>query len=218
MDLRVVRYEVERGVGLVTLDRPDRMNAWTIRMEREYAWVLHRAERDPAVRVVVITGAGRGFCVGADFKALDVMSDTGTYDVAGERPADEEVVAGEHAPTLGDAPHQAGDRGGERSRRGRGLRPALLRRHPLRRQRGQAHHLVRPSRSARRARGVVAVEPPGRARTRRRPALLESGDPRRGGGGPGPRQSRRCRPRSCCRSRWTTRARWRRRSHRRRSA
>src|SRR5439155_10141097 len=100
MDLRVVRYEVDRGVGLVTLDRPDRMNAWTIRMEREYAWVLRRADRDPDVRVVVLTGAGRGFCVGADFKALDVMSDTGTYDVAGERPADEAEVVGEHAPTL----------------------------------------------------------------------------------------------------------------------
>ena len=100
MDLRVVRYEVDRGVGLVTLDRPDRMNAWTIRMEREYAWVLRRADRDPDVRVVVLTGAGRGFCVGADFKALDVMSDTGTYDVAGERPADEAEVIGEHAPTL----------------------------------------------------------------------------------------------------------------------
>ena len=100
MDLRVVRYEVDRGVGLVTLDRPDRMNAWTIRMEREYAWALHRAERDPDVRVVVVTGAGRGFCVGADFKALDVMSDTASYDVAGERPADEAEVAAEHAPTL----------------------------------------------------------------------------------------------------------------------
>jgi enoyl-CoA hydratase/carnithine racemase len=100
MDLRVVRYEVDRGVGLVTLDRPDRMNAWTVRMEREYAWALHRADRDPDVRVVVVTGAGRGFCVGADFKALDVMSDTGSYDVAGERPADEAEVAAEHAPTL----------------------------------------------------------------------------------------------------------------------
>jgi enoyl-CoA hydratase len=100
MDLRVVRYQVDRGVGLVTLDRPERMNAWTVRMEREYAWVLRRAESDPAARVVVVTGAGRGFCVGADFKALDVMSDTGSYDVAGERPADEAGVADEHAPTL----------------------------------------------------------------------------------------------------------------------
>src|SRR5207244_10902609 len=100
MDLRVVRYDVDRGVGLVTLDRPDRMNAWTLRMEREYAWVLRRAERDPEVRVVVITGAGRSFCVGADFKALDVMSDTGSYDVAGERPADEAEVGGGDGPAL----------------------------------------------------------------------------------------------------------------------
>ena len=100
MELRVVRYEADRGVGLVTLDRPDRMNAWTIRMEREYAWVLRQAEADLAVRVVVVTGAGRGFCPGADFQALDLMSETGEYDVSGERPADEAAVADEHTPTM----------------------------------------------------------------------------------------------------------------------
>jgi enoyl-CoA hydratase/carnithine racemase len=100
MDLRVVRYEADRGVGLVTLDRPDRLNAWTIRMEREYVWVLRHADADPDVRVVVVTGAGRGFCAGADFQALDLMSEAGEYDVAGERPADEAAVADEHAPTM----------------------------------------------------------------------------------------------------------------------
>jgi enoyl-CoA hydratase/carnithine racemase len=100
MDLRVVRYEVDGGVALVTLNRPDRLNAWTVRMEREYSWSLLQADRDPEVRVVVVTGAGRGFCAGADFKALDLMSDSGEYDVAGERPDDEAAVRGEHAPTL----------------------------------------------------------------------------------------------------------------------
>jgi enoyl-CoA hydratase/carnithine racemase len=100
VDLRVVGYEVDRGVALVTLNRPERLNAWTLRMEREYAWVLLEADRDTDVRVIVVTGAGRGFCVGADFKALDVMSDTGEYHVGGERPADEAAVSGEHAPTL----------------------------------------------------------------------------------------------------------------------
>lgn len=89
MDLRVVRYEVDRGVGLVTLDRPDRMNAWTIRMEREYAWVLHRAERDPAVRVVVITGAGRGFCVGQDLTEFGEAA----KDIAGR-------LRGNYHPTI----------------------------------------------------------------------------------------------------------------------
>jgi enoyl-CoA hydratase/carnithine racemase len=100
MELRVVRYEVDRGVGLVTLNRPDRLNAWTVRMEREYAWTLLQADTDPDVRVIVVTGSGRGFCVGADFKALDIMSETGDYHVEGERPADEAAVRDEHAPTL----------------------------------------------------------------------------------------------------------------------
>ena len=69
-ELRAVRYEVADGVATVTLHRPDRLNAWTGRMHTEYRWCLAQAEADPAVRVVVVTGAGRGFCAGADFRAL----------------------------------------------------------------------------------------------------------------------------------------------------
>jgi len=79
VDLQVVRYEVDRGVALVTLDRPDRLNAWTARMAEEYRWALTTADDDPAVRVVVVTGAGRGFCAGADFQALDGLAETGEY-------------------------------------------------------------------------------------------------------------------------------------------
>jgi enoyl-CoA hydratase/carnithine racemase len=80
MDLHTVRYEVTEGVGTVTLDRPDRLNAWTGRMHTEYRWSLAQAERDPAVRVIVVTGAGRGFCAGADARALEKHAERGGYD------------------------------------------------------------------------------------------------------------------------------------------
>jgi len=80
MELKVVRYEVDRGVATVILNRPDRMNAWTGRMHTEYRWVLAEAERDDRVRVIVVTGAGRAFCAGADAAALDGHVERGTYD------------------------------------------------------------------------------------------------------------------------------------------
>lgn len=71
MDLKVTEFAVEQGVGLVRLKRPDRGNSWTTRMNTEYRWLMQRMDGDPEVRVIVVTGAGRQFCVGADFKALD---------------------------------------------------------------------------------------------------------------------------------------------------
>ena len=79
-DLKVVRYAVDGRVAIVTLDRPDRLNAWTGRMHTEYRWCLARAEADPAVRALVVTGAGRGFCAGADTAALDGHVQAGRYD------------------------------------------------------------------------------------------------------------------------------------------
>jgi enoyl-CoA hydratase/carnithine racemase len=76
----VVRYEVDQRVALVTLDRPHRLNAWTGRMHSEYRAALAEGERDPAVRAIVITGAGRGFCAGADTAALDGHVERGAYD------------------------------------------------------------------------------------------------------------------------------------------
>lgn len=90
MELEVVRYDVAGdGVATVTLHRPERLNAWTGRMHAEYRWVLAEAERDEAVRVIVVTGAGRGFCAGADTKALGRNAEAGRYDsgVRGEQLA-----------------------------------------------------------------------------------------------------------------------------------
>ena len=80
MDLKVTRYAVEGGIGTLTLHRPERLNSWTGRMHTEYRWVLEQAERDTAVRVIVITGAGRGFCAGADTAALETHVARGGYD------------------------------------------------------------------------------------------------------------------------------------------
>jgi enoyl-CoA hydratase/carnithine racemase len=84
-DLKVVRYSVDGGVALVTLNRPERMNAWTGRMHTEYRWVLAEAEREDQVRVIVVTGAGRAFCAGADTAALDGHVERGAYDAGVDR-------------------------------------------------------------------------------------------------------------------------------------
>ena len=80
MELKVVRYDVSRRVGVIVLNRPDRLNAWTGRMHTEYRWCLSQAESDPGVRAIVLTGAGRGFCAGADSRALSGHVDRGGYD------------------------------------------------------------------------------------------------------------------------------------------
>ncbi len=79
-ELRTVRLEREGGVAVVTLDRPDRMNAWTGRMHTEYRAVFAHLEADPSVRAAVVTGAGRAFCAGADTAALDGHAERGGYD------------------------------------------------------------------------------------------------------------------------------------------
>lgn len=88
MDLKVTTYHVGDGVAVITLNRPERLNAWTGRMEVEYRSLMAQADADPDVRVIVVTGAGRGFCAGADLKALDRIADDGAYDNGVREPAD----------------------------------------------------------------------------------------------------------------------------------
>jgi 2-(1,2-epoxy-1,2-dihydrophenyl)acetyl-CoA isomerase len=61
-------YAVENGIGRITLNRPDKLNSFNRGMHREFLDVLKKAERDEAVRAIVITGAGRGFCAGQDLQ------------------------------------------------------------------------------------------------------------------------------------------------------
>jgi enoyl-CoA hydratase/carnithine racemase len=66
----VVLCSVSDGVAIVTLNRPERMNAWTLEMEHAYFAMLDALERDPETRAIVVTGAGRGFCPGLDMEDL----------------------------------------------------------------------------------------------------------------------------------------------------
>ncbi len=70
-----ILYDVNDPVATVTLNRPKRLNAWTDRMGIEFKHALARAETDPAVVAIVLTGAGRGFCAGADMQTLKSISD-----------------------------------------------------------------------------------------------------------------------------------------------
>jgi enoyl-CoA hydratase/carnithine racemase len=75
----VVQMSVEDGVALLTLNRPERLNAWTDEMEHAYFGLLDECAASQDVRVIVVTGAGRGFCAGADMQALQDISG-GTID------------------------------------------------------------------------------------------------------------------------------------------
>ncbi len=73
-------YELDRGVALVTLNRPHKLNAFTVQMRNELIELITRADGDDQVRVVVLTGAGKAFCAG-----MDLADGAGTFDYA-QRP------------------------------------------------------------------------------------------------------------------------------------
>ncbi|MBV9331542.1 MAG: enoyl-CoA hydratase [Alphaproteobacteria bacterium] len=77
-----ILYEVNERIATITLNRPDRLNAYTDRMAQSIRLAMADAARDNAVRVIILTGAGRGFCAGAD---MDVLQGIQRQD--GERTA-----------------------------------------------------------------------------------------------------------------------------------
>ena len=80
MDYQEILYSVADYIATVTLNRPDKLNAWTMRMEAEYRHAMADAEHREDVRVIVVTGAGRGFCAGADMSLLAGITG-GTVDL-----------------------------------------------------------------------------------------------------------------------------------------
>src|SRR5712692_9676691 len=88
MEFEEIRYEVADGVLLITLDRPDRLNAFTGTMGRELIAAFDRADADDDVRAVIVTGAGRGFCAGADLGGGGQTFDSSEFRDDGEVPRD----------------------------------------------------------------------------------------------------------------------------------
>jgi len=114
LSYETVKWEHQDGVGRVTLNRPDSLNAWTEQFGHELGEVVNDKAADPAVRAVLLTGAGRGFSSGADLKAGfsphpdDNMPDVRRelHDVyhpiiAGIRRLEKPVVAAVNGPAVG---------------------------------------------------------------------------------------------------------------------
>ena len=74
MSYEQILYDAEDRIATVTLNRPDRLNAWTPTIEREVRQAMTQATADDEVRVIILTGAGRGFCAGADMAGLSEAS------------------------------------------------------------------------------------------------------------------------------------------------
>jgi enoyl-CoA hydratase/carnithine racemase len=83
-----ILYDVKDRIATITLNRPDRLNAYTARMAENLKHAMAEANADRGVRVIVITGAGRGFCAGADMEVLSQHAAAGhhTGPVASVRP------------------------------------------------------------------------------------------------------------------------------------
>lgn len=92
-----ILYEVEDPIASITLNRPRVLNAWTNRMGVEVKHAFAQAEKDPRVVAIILTGAGRGFCAGADLKQLQSIS---TGEGAGDTTEGLDADPGD--PSFGD--------------------------------------------------------------------------------------------------------------------
>src|SRR5467141_2883218 len=78
MDFAEIIYEKKDRVATVTMNRPEKMNAWTPKMGAEMRAAMMDAERDPTIGAIIVTGAGRAYCAGADMGALSNIAQGST--------------------------------------------------------------------------------------------------------------------------------------------
>src|SRR5580692_2255374 len=76
-------YNVSERVATITLNRPDKLNAWTAVMDQEVRAAIYEAESDSNVRAIILAGAGRGFCAGADMSLLGAIAQEGLESYRG---------------------------------------------------------------------------------------------------------------------------------------
>ncbi len=98
MDYEQILYEVRDGIATVTLNRPEKLNAWTMRMGAEVQHAFRQADKDDAVRVIIITGAGKGYCAGADMNMLQGLQHGGAEAELG--PGDATLPADADDPSV----------------------------------------------------------------------------------------------------------------------
>jgi enoyl-CoA hydratase/carnithine racemase len=84
MNYHEIFYDVSERIATVTLYRPDKLNAWTARMGQEVRHAMEAADRDDEARVIVLTGAGKGFCAGADMSLLTGVAEGGAISEAAQ--------------------------------------------------------------------------------------------------------------------------------------
>jgi enoyl-CoA hydratase/carnithine racemase len=94
----VVLYEVKDRIATVTFNRPDRLNAFNAEMATGLRQALEQAARDEGVRVIILTGAGRGFCAGADMERLSGTAGSGGANLAREAAPPAMEVGGSRRP------------------------------------------------------------------------------------------------------------------------
>ncbi len=94
----VVLYEVKDRIATLTFNRPDRLNAFNAEMAAGLRQGMEKAARDESVRVIILTGAGRGFCAGADMERLSGTAGSGGANLAREAPPPPLEAGGSRRP------------------------------------------------------------------------------------------------------------------------
>ncbi len=103
----MILAESRSGVGILTLNRPDKLNAWTPQMGVLYFDLLEKMAKDPEIRAILVTGKGRGFCAGADVNHLSDTADAGGMKRVNPRDywyplsIGKPIIAAIHGPCLG---------------------------------------------------------------------------------------------------------------------